>query len=285
MNDKEEEDEFEDDESEESTWEHAATSAVDHALASADFDDVQEVIILPDSSGDHRMAHYCKSLDELRRVLEEIYDEQWYGNAPFEGGSAVFDGDASGYVSDKLEAIRAEAFFGQFGQQTVGNCIIAAGEMLGPDATKVIRIDVAEINDELIDYLAKHPEKMRELGSRKFEELVAELFRSKGYEVEITPCTRDGGFDVRAVHRSDLGTMLIIIECKRYALENRVGVGIVRGLYGVVESERATKGIIATTSYFSRDAKEFHNDIQFRLGLADFDVVQGWLMDWKARRP
>jgi hypothetical protein len=35
--------------------------------------------------------------------------------------------------------------------------------------------------------LAKHPEKMQDLTPRKFEELVAALFRAKGYDVELTP--------------------------------------------------------------------------------------------------
>ena len=37
----------EQEESETTTWEDAATGAVDHALESADFDDVQGVIIVP----------------------------------------------------------------------------------------------------------------------------------------------------------------------------------------------------------------------------------------------
>ena len=46
-----------------------------------------------------------------------------------------------------------------------------------------------------------HPELMRNLSPRKFEELVAELFSDMGYEVVLTPATRDGGFDFKAFRK------------------------------------------------------------------------------------
>lgn len=278
-----ESEEFE--ESETSHWEDAATGAVDHALESAEFDEVQGVVIIQDSTGDHRMAHYCRTIEELQEALEALYDEQWYANVPFDGGEALYDGDASGYVNERVETDEIQNFFAQFGEDPEGEQIIAATELLAPGASKVIRVDVADINDELIAYLAKHPEKMRDMPARKFEELVADLFKSKGYEVRLTPRTRDGGYDVHAIQRSGIGTLLVIIECKRYAAENKVGVEIVRGLYGVVEQHRATQGIIATTSYFSSDAKNFHNDVQYRLALADFDAMCSMLAEWKAQKP
>ena len=91
-----------------------------------------------------------------------------------------------------------------------------------PGAGLILRIDLTEINDELIKYLAQHPEKMHDMAPRKFEELVAAIFRAKGYTVELTPATRDGGFDVRAFHRNDIGLFLTLIECKRYRPAARI---------------------------------------------------------------
>ena len=65
---------------------------------------------------------------------------------------------------------------------------------------------------------------------------------------------------------------------------NTVGVEVVRGLYGVVEEKRATKGIIATTSYFSADAKRDHSKLEYRLGLADYDRLCAMLNEWRARK-
>lgn len=49
-----------------------------------------------------------------------------------------------------------------------------------------------EVNAELIKYLALHPHKIYDLNPHKFEEVVAELIRNLGYDVILTPKTRDG---------------------------------------------------------------------------------------------
>jgi restriction endonuclease Mrr len=144
-----------------------------------------------------------------------------------------------------------------------------------------VSYDLSEINDELVAYLAKHPEKMHSLHPRKFEELVAELFRDKGYDVELTRFSKDGGFDIRAIRKTDTGTGLTLIECKRFAADRPIGVTLIRGLYGVVEQKRASGGLFVTTSYFSRDAKSYRDDIRYRMDLADFERLKTMLKDYK----
>src|SRR5262249_1420791 len=147
----------------------------------------------------------------------------------------------------------------------------------------IVKADLGEINDELIKYLATHPDLMHELTSRKFEELIAALFRAKGYDVVLTPATRDGGFDMRAFHRNAIGTFLTLIECKRYAPDRRVAVDVVRGLYGVTEDERATTGLLVTTSSFTKDAKSFQDKNKYRIQLADQADLQAWLREHKQK--
>lgn len=43
-------------------------------------------------------------------------------------------------------------------------------------------------------------------------------------------------------------------ECKKYAPDRPVGVNVVRELYAVMERERVDKGVIVTTSHFTRGA-------------------------------
>ena len=146
---------------------------------------------------------------------------------------------------------------------------------------KKIQIDLNEINDELIKYLSKHPEFMREMNPRKFEILIAEILKDKGYQVTLTPCTRDGGKDIVAVYNSPFGHQLFIVECKRYKEENKVGVEIVRGLYGVLMAENYNQGIIATTSTFSKDAIDFVKPLKFQLELKGFDDIKEWIKNYK----
>lgn len=137
--------------------------------------------------------------------------------------------------------------------------------------------DIISVSDEFLKKLHDKPELLYELTPRGFEELVAELLNRLEYEVTLTPASRDGGKDIYAAKKDPLGTFLYIVECKKYAPDNRVGVGLIRQLNGVVQAEQATAGILATTSFFSRDAKEFQKTIPFLISLKDYFGIQNWL--------
>jgi len=121
-----------------------------------------------------------------------------------------------------------------------------------------------------------NPGALFHLNSRQFEELVAEIWKRFGYVVELTSRARDGGRDVIAVKESE-ANLRFLIECKRYDHLNRVGVGIVRQLYGVKEDEQATKAILATTSSFTKNAKEFFSRHVWELEARDYDGVVDWI--------
>ncbi len=143
---------------------------------------------------------------------------------------------------------------------------------------KQIIIDISSmVNEKLLTTLRDHPEIMQELPSRRFEEVVAELLRRLGYEVDITPATKDGGFDIYAAQKNAFGRFLFLVECKRYAPSNKVGVEIVRSLHGVVEDKRATAGVVVTTSFFTKGAKEFQRRNEYKLQLQDYLGLKEWL--------
>jgi hypothetical protein len=141
---------------------------------------------------------------------------------------------------------------------------------------------VAAVNDELIRYLAKHPELLYELDPRRFEELVAELLRAQGFEPTLTPRTRDGGRDIHAARSDALGSLLYLVECKRYAPKNKVGVEVVRAIHGVTSAERASKGVIVTTSSFTKDAIAFASPLKYGIGLHDFESLKSWLSSYRS---
>ena len=91
----------------------------------------------------------------------------------------------------------------------------------------------------------------------EFESLIAKLLQTMGLEAETTEVTGDGGIDIVAHSSQPIIGGKFIVQCKRYAPDNRVGVSAVRDLYGVVTSERASKGILVTTSDFTAKAREF----------------------------
>lgn len=136
---------------------------------------------------------------------------------------------------------------------------------------------VADVNTELKRYLNKHPEKLYDLSPRKFEELVASILEDLGFDVELTQATRDGGSDIIAYIRNAVCEFLTLVECKRYAPENKVGVGIIRQVTGVHHIKRATKSLIVTTSYFSPDAIKEAKAFENQLDLKDYEAIKGWL--------
>ena len=131
---------------------------------------------------------------------------------------------------------------------------------------------------EILAYFAKHPEMLFSVPPRKFEELIASIFRNSGFLVELTPETRDGGVDIIAVrHDKITGDTLHLIECKRYLPDNKVGIGVVQRMMGVVEMHRATQGLIVTTSDFSREARLCADTSKHRLALNAYTDIAKWL--------
>lgn len=103
---------------------------------------------------------------------------------------------------------------------------------------------------------------------RVFEEIVAEIFRKFGYEIELTKKTRDGGKDIIALRKSeDKVIERLLIECKHW--QSKIYVKPIRNLIGVAvtQDELPTDVILATTSTFTEDAKELKINPQFLLSL------------------
>jgi len=133
------------------------------------------------------------------------------------------------------------------------------------------------ISDELIRHITMHPELMYEMRPRLFEELVAHLLQEQGYEAELTRQTRDGGIDIIATHHDLVGETVWVVECKRWGPKNHVGIGVVQRLHGVRDSIGANAAMVATTSFFSKDARNFQRSVGCQLQLKDFDDMCGLL--------
>ena len=93
------------------------------------------------------------------------------------------------------------------------------------------------------------------LNPREFESLITNLFEKMGLETRQTRPSRDGGVDCVAYDPRPIFGGKVVIQAKRY--KNTVGVSAVRDLYGTVQNEGASKGILVTTSGFGRASFEF----------------------------
>ncbi len=111
---------------------------------------------------------------------------------------------------------------------------------------------------------------------RKFEEVVAELLHSKGFQVELTKQTRDGGYDIFAITEVSGFPIEMIVECKRS--KNTIGVDIVRSFCDVISQKKPNKGLLVTTSYYSINAKERKQAMGAVLDLQDRDDLLKWIV-------
>ncbi|WZP01242.1 restriction endonuclease (plasmid) [Isosphaeraceae bacterium EP7] len=146
-----------------------------------------------------------------------------------------------------------------------------------PEESQKIIVVAGKQWQPIINKLSKNPSIMRELPPREFEELICELLARDGLDVTLTPPTNDGGRDILAYMNTAYGRFLFLVECKRYAENNPVGVEIVRSLYGIVEQERATAGIVVATTRFTAGALDFQRKVNHRMSYRDYNVLIEWL--------
>lgn len=134
---------------------------------------------------------------------------------------------------------------------------------------------------KVIDAVAANPELMRGLDPRDFEKLVAELLNSLKFEnIILTPRSGDGGRDVIATKFVSGIPLLFSFECKRYA--DKIGLDLMRGLLGSVAHgpTKANKGVLVTTSSFTKGAKDFIVSEPLVDG-KDFKDLVVWLNEYK----
>lgn len=98
---------------------------------------------------------------------------------------------------------------------------------------------------------------LMDLTPGEFESLITNLFTTMGLESRQTQASRDGGVDCVAFDPRPIFGGKVVIQAKRY--KNTVGVSAVRDLFGTMQNEGASKGILVTTSGYGKAAFEFAN--------------------------
>jgi HJR/Mrr/RecB family endonuclease len=233
------------------------------------------------------MIHFKEIIDDFSENSWDIYDTKikYSANVLIFDRKTIYIFTRSGeeYLIDKIddEHLKAEILYLFQTSMTNKNDIHLLFENIlfssfPQNSNKIITIST-EIWSKIIAKLANNPSDLEKLDPRKFEELVAELLVRENMRVQLTSQTKDGGVDIFAEKETIFGRHLYLVECKHYNKRNKVGVSIVRSLYGLVEDKNATKGIIVTTSDFTHGVKAFTDLHKNRIDLKNFDSLVGWL--------
>jgi restriction system protein len=107
---------------------------------------------------------------------------------------------------------------------------------------------------DVITGLDSRPD-LLEMAPYDFEHLVRQIFEEMGMKAWNTEAIKDDGVDAVAVNDNAVFGGMCIIQAKRY--RNAVGVEAIRALAGVMEDKHATKGILITTSWVTKDGHAF----------------------------
>lgn len=132
------------------------------------------------------------------------------------------------------------------------------------------RIDLAvkeiekAVARELLDRILQAP-------SEFFEELVLELLHALGYGTRETDLQRVGGAGDAGIDGiislDKLGFEKVYVQAKRW--QGSVGRPEVQGFYGALAGRRAKKGVLITTSSFTREALDYGTQVSESVVLID----------------
>lgn len=124
-------------------------------------------------------------------------------------------------------------------------CLVASGvSAIKRTKRKTLAADTAQ---------AKSTDAFSGMSWQKFEQLVGESFRQRGYAVkEIGGGGADGGVDLVLSKAGEK----FLVQSKQWRAQ-RVGVDVVRELYGVMAAQGATGGFVVTSGRFTAEATEF----------------------------
>ncbi len=165
------------------------------------------------------------------------------------------------------------------GEANAKNKVGQIKAILPEEAAQTPEERVASAHVELTDALRSDLLQRLIISSpQMFEQLVVDLLLALGYgdgrrEMgEALGRSGDGGID-GIVKEDVLGLDAVYIQAKRYARDNTVGSDAIRNFMGSMTVKHATKGVFATTSSFTKDAKLQAAATALRIILIDGDEL------------
>jgi Holliday junction resolvase len=128
--------------------------------------------------------------------------------------------------------------------------------------------------EELIAHFARVPERLGDISPAEFERLVEAIYRNHGFQTERVGAWNqaDGGIDILAVEGAGpAGLRRVAIQCK--VSRHNISARPIRELAGVLEGARAHSGVVATSSFFTAQARQEVETILWKISLQDRDDI------------
>lgn len=118
-----------------------------------------------------------------------------------------------------------------------------------------------------------------DLSWREFEQLIARMLETEGYIVELMQGTKDNGVDVVAMKDlPGVGLFKSVWQAKKYRIDRKVGLSLVRELADTRAEHGASKAMIVTTSFLTSGALARVERDRYVLGKMDRSDLDHWVM-------
>ena len=149
------------------------------------------------------------------------------------------------------------------------------------EKTPTERMDEAfsTINDALVEDLLS---KLHTVDPQRFEQIVVDLLVKMGYggniedAGQVTRFRKDDGID-GVIREDKLGLDKIYVQAKRW--NNCVGQPEIQKFVGALVGQGAKKGVFITTSYFSKEARQFQPKGDVKVVLIDGKELANYMIE------
>lgn len=166
--------------------------------------------------------------------------------------------------------------------ETDNNSNNAEIESHGLTPTEQMENAYKSLNEDLAADLLQ---KILDQSPKFFEHLVVDLMVKMGYggsfanSALITQYSHDGGID-GIIYEDKLGLDKIYIQAKRYNLDNTVGAPQIQQFSGVLDGKNATKGVFITTSSYSKEARNYVDNLHKKIVLIDGQDLAQFMIEY-----
>lgn len=133
----------------------------------------------------------------------------------------------------------------------IGQYLLPAAFLVGALISVIGRQKRKQLIEDAAD--STNPDALNGMSWQEFEMLVGEAYRRQDFNVrEMGGGGADGGVDL-VLTKND---QTVLVQCKQWKTF-KVGVKIVRELYGVMAAQKAQGGVVVTSGVFTQEAKDF----------------------------
>jgi restriction system protein len=130
-------------------------------------------------------------------------------------------------------------------------------------------IDVAQVNlirrdlsRKFIELILQNPRFLDEIEWREMERLLAEVFEGLGFDVRLTPGSKDGGKDIILTCHVETQAHSYYVEVKHWRSGQRVGAGAITDFLNVIVNEEVNGGLYLSTYGYCSNAIESLTEVQ-----------------------